>query len=251
MKRVLCPLPAYGFDPTETAIPWKILTEGGVQIVFATPDGQVPAGDEAMLTGDGLGIWKRVLRARHDAADAYGEMTQAASFNQPAKYSDIIADDFDALLLPGGHDKRVRDFLESTVLQEAIAEFFTSGKPVAAICHGVVAAARSKDPKTGRSVLHGYRTTSLLKSQEMLAFNMTRLWLKDYYLTYPGLTVEDEVKATLADYSQFEHGPTPLGRDMPSKLSRGFFVRDRNYLSARWPGDVYSFALEFERMLAE
>ncbi len=222
-----------------------------MQIVFATPDGHVSTGDEAMLSGDGLGIWKHVLKARRDAVDAYGEMIQAGSFNQPVKYADIRADEFDALLLPGGHDKRVKDFLESTVLQEAIAEFFTSNKPVAAICHGVVAAARSKYPKTGKSVLHGYRTTSLLKSQEMLAFNMTRLWLKDYYLTYPDLTVEDEVTAALADPSQFEQGPSPLGRDMPSKLSRGFCVRDRNYLSARWPGDVYNFSLEFERMLAE
>ena len=251
MKRVLCPLPAYGFDPTETAIPWKILTEGGVQIVFATPVGQVSIGDEVMLSGDGLGIWKHILKARRDAVDAYGEMIQVAFFKQPTAYADIRTDEFDALLLPGGHDKRVKDFLESSVLQQAIAEFFVDGKPVAAICHGVVAAARSKDPESGRSVLNGYRTTSLLKSQEMLAFNMTRLWLKDYYLTYPGLTVEDEVTAALAGPDQFERGPNPLGRDGPLSLSRGFFVRDRNYLSARWPGDAYSFSLEFARMLAE
>ena len=251
MKRVLCPLPAYGFDPTETAIPWKILTEDGAQIVFATPDGQSSTGDEAMLSGGGLGIWKHILKTRRDAVDAYGVMVQTKSFKQPIAYADIQPDEFDALLLPGGHDKRVKDFLESSVLHQAIAEFFISNKPVAAICHGVVAAARSNNPKTGRSVLHGYRTTSLLKSQEMLAFNMTRLWLKDYYLTYPGLTVEDEVKAALAALGQFEHGPNPVGRDSSSNLSRGFFVRDRNYLSARWPGDAYSFSLEFARMLAE
>jgi len=33
-------------------------------------------------------------------------------------------------------------------------------------------------------------------------------------------------------------------------LGRGFVVQDRNYLSARWPGDAYSFALKYIEMLA-
>jgi protease I len=32
-------------------------------------------------------------------------------------------------------------------------------------------------------------------------------------------------------------------------LQRGFTVLDANYLSARWPGDAYSFALAFIDML--
>jgi len=39
-------------------------------------------------------------------------------------------------------------------------------------------------------------------------------------------------------------------RDGGSKLG-GFVVRDRNYLSARWPGDIYSFSLEFINMVHE
>jgi protease I len=32
-------------------------------------------------------------------------------------------------------------------------------------------------------------------------------------------------------------------------LDRGFVVQDRNYLSARWPGDVYSLTLELLKMM--
>jgi putative intracellular protease/amidase len=32
-------------------------------------------------------------------------------------------------------------------------------------------------------------------------------------------------------------------------LTRGFSVVDRNYVSARWPGDAYSFALAFLKLL--
>jgi len=124
-------------------------------------------------------------------------------------------------------------------------------KPVAAICHGVVLAARSIDPDTKKSVISDYKTTCLLKSQEMAGYNLTRLWLKDYYLTYPGLTVEDEVKSVLTNTDNFLLGPKPVLRDDMAHLQRGFTVRDRNYLSARWPGDAYNFSLAFIEMLEE
>lgn len=202
-----------------------------------------------MLTGDGLGIWKPTLRARQDAVVACREMDGDAAFCNPLKYADLEAGDFDAIYLPGGHDKRVKDFLESPLLQRLVADFFAAEKPVAAICHGVVLAARSKNCVTGRSVIYDYKTTALLKSQERLAYNMTRLWMQDYYLTYPEMTVEDEVRSVLSDGRNFVSGPQPILRDSIDHLGRGFAVRDRNYLSARWPGDVYNISLKFEEML--
>jgi protease I len=152
---------------------------------------------------------------------------------------------------PGGHDKGVKEYLESEVLHQCIVQFFAASKPVAAICHGVVAAARSIDPVTYTSVLHSYKTTALLKAQELGAYNLTRLWLGDYYRTYPGTTVEDEVTAALADPNNFVKGKQPRFRDDAQHLERGFSLRDRNYLSARWPGDAYSFSLAFVSMLQE
>ncbi len=182
---------------------------------------------------------------------AYEEMEKSASFSDPLKYSDLKQENFDAILLPGGHDKGVKEYLESTLLQKLIVDFFSLQKPVAAICHGVVLVARSIDPNTKKSVIYNYKTTSLLKSQELLAFNMTKLWLKDYYLTYPEITVEDEVRAALCDKNNFIKGPPPLLRDDLDHLERGFFVMDRNYLSARWPGDAYHFSLEFIKMVRQ
>ena len=100
-------------------------------------------------------------------------------------------------------------------------------------------------------MIYNYKTTALLKYQELLAYNLTRLWLKDYYLTYPGLTTEDEVKSVLSNQNNFIKGPTPLQKDSRQNLSKGFVVKDRNYLSARWPGDIYTFSLEFIKMLQE
>ena len=246
---VLIPLPTYGSDPTEVAIPWKIFTGNGVNVVFATPDGDIATTDTLMLEGKGLGIWKSILRARKDAVDAYVEMAACDAYCQPLKYADALEAEFDAIFLPGGHDKGVREYLESEVLQSLVAAFFVAGKPVGAICHGVVLAARSTYPDTGKSVLHDYRTTALLKSQELSAYKLTRMWLRDYYLTYPGKTVEDEVRSVLRDPKQFERGPTPVFRDSLEHLGRGFVVQDRNYLSARWPGDAYSISVKMIEML--
>ena len=57
MARVLIPIPRRDFDPTETAVPWRVLTERGHEVVFATPDGSAGRADELMLTGEGLDLW--------------------------------------------------------------------------------------------------------------------------------------------------------------------------------------------------
>jgi len=249
MKKVLLPLPSYGFDPTEAAIPWKILTDQGRDVAFATPTGSIPEPDISMLTGARLGILKPILRAKQTAIDAFHKMEKSEAFKNPIRYQDMNASNFDGLLLSGGHDKRIKEYLESPLVQNTIVSFFNEQKPVGAICHGVIAVARSIDPNTGKSVLHGRKTTALLKSQELLAYNLTRLWLKDYYLTYPGLTVEDEVKSVLSDPNNFFEGPKPILRDDLDHLNRAFVVQDNNYLSARWPGDAHKFSLEFSKML--
>jgi putative intracellular protease/amidase len=249
MKSILIPLPTYGFDPSEVAIPWKLLTEKNIEVVFITPEGRKASADSLMLTGDQLGIFSKTLKARNDATEAYYEMIKSAAFCRPLSYSDVYENDFDGIILPGGHDKSVKEYLESRELQKLIVEFFKTKKSVAAICHGVVLVARSIDPVTNKSVINTYKTTALLKSQERLAYNLTRLWVNDYYLTYPGLTVEDEVTAALVDKQNFVKGSLPLLRDDRNHLKRGFVCVDRNYISARWPGDIYQFTLKLVESL--
>ncbi len=248
---ILIPLPSYGFDPTEAAVPWKLLQANGFGVTFATPKGQIARGDEIMLTGKGLRVFSRLLKAREDAIAAYKEMEQSQAFRHPISYSAIDPDLFDAVYLPGGHDKGVREYLESPILQSLLPYFFSKKKKVGAICHGVLLLARSKEPQSGKSVLYTYQTTALLKSQELLAYHLTKRWLGDYYRTYPETTVEDEVKSALQSPQQFVSGPKPVFRDTKNNTRHGFSLRDKNYLSARWPGDIYNFTFSFMRLLTE
>jgi putative intracellular protease/amidase len=236
------------FDPSEVAVPWKILRDGGINVVFATDSGMPGVADPRMFSGEGLGLLKTLLIAQKGAREAYQQMLHDPAFQNPISYEDIKSDQYDGLVLPGGHAKGIKPYLESEVLQQTIAAFFAKDKPIGAICHGVVAVCRAKNLDTGKSVLFGRKTTALLKRQELLAWQLTRLNLGDYYRTYPE-TVEDEVVASLESPNDFTQGPLPVLRDNMNNLSRGFILRDKNYLSARWPGDVHSFGLEFLKMV--
>ncbi len=248
--KVLIATSTTDFDPTEVAIPWKILSEAGIDVHFATDTGNMGAADANLLHGDYFGMVAKLLIARQDAQDAYGAMITDPNFQNPMEYAAIKMDDFDGLILPGGHAKGIKIYLESEILRGHIAAFFAADKPVGAICHGVIAACRTLDETTGKSVLHGRKTTALLKRQELTAYNITKHTMQDYYLTYP-TPVEDEVRASLASPDDFLKGKNPIFRDSMQKLKRGFTVRDGNYISARWPGDIYNFSLGFLEMLQE
>ena len=283
--KILCPLPRRDFDPTEAAVSWKILREAGHEIIFATPDGQPAQADPIMISGEGLDVWgfipglKKIrliglmLRAHAPARAAYAEMQQDAHYGSPLRYDQVGVSAFDALLLPGGHAKGMREYLESPVLHATVAGFFDSGKPVAAVCHGVVLAARSISKKTGKSALYGRKTTALTWKLEKSGWDLSRFfarfWDPGYYRTYeedreqpPGyMSVQQEVTRALASPEDFldvaadapnrSQKASGLFRDSDSNDKPAWVVRDGNYVSARWPGDVHTFAKTFAAMLAE
>lgn len=247
MATVLIPIPETDFDPTETGVPWRTLRQKGHRIVFATPNGNAGRADQRMISGEGLGIFAALMKADENGRSAYREMSQSEEFQRPLGYGDIQAENFDGLVLPGGHAPGMRPYLESGPIQSIVSGFFARGQPVGAICHGVVLAARSRRTD-GKSVLYGKKTTALTKFMELSGWMLTCLYLGNYFRTYP-VTVEDEVRAALAARDDFIRGPISFARDAPGSLRIGFTVRDGNYLSARWAGDAHRFANDFASML--
>lgn len=141
--RVLVLLPSHDFDPTEAAVPSLALADAGHQVTFSTPQGQQAKGDPIMVTNKGLWLLAGVLPADKNGKKAYQRLLSLPSFQRPVPWSSLDASPYDALLLPGGHAKGgMRQYLESEKLQAVTAHFFDH-KPVAAICHGLVLAARS------------------------------------------------------------------------------------------------------------
>jgi putative intracellular protease/amidase len=276
MGTVLIPIPDRDFDPTEVAVSWQVLRANGHRVVFTTESGNPGVADEIMVTGRGLDFWSaipvlgaltvvgRALRANKDARLAYREMLQAPEFQHPSRWSEASLDGVDALLLPGGHRARgMRSYIDSKALQRLVVDAFARGLNVAAICHGVLLAARSVDPTTGHSVLYGRRTTALTWALERTAWRIsrfTRFWDGDYYRTYTEeagqasgyMSVQSEVTRALknpTDFFDVERGSPHwrmksfgLARDTATDSRPAFVVDDGKYVSARWPGDTHTFA---------
>lgn len=245
MARVLMPLPDNDFDVTETAVPWRLLTRDGHDVVFATErGGAAPAGDQLLLDGS-LGK----LGPAAEARAWYDEMAASPAFRDPLAWSEIEPEKLDGLVLAGGHAPGMKQYLGSSLLQEKVGAFWRTGRPVGAICHGVIVLARTRD-ESGKSVLHGARTTCLPKYMERGAWLLTRWKLGRYYRTYDEY-VEDEVKGALAaPKAQFARGPMVLSkRGTETDDAAAFVVEDGRYVSARWPGDAYLFAKRFAARL--
>lgn len=238
--RVLVPLPDVDFDTTEVAVPWRLLSDAGHEVVFATErGGSAPSCDRRLL--DGVLFGK--LGAEPEPIAFYNAMSRTDAFGSPVSWLDLDVTAYDGLLLAGGHAPGMRQYLGSAELQASIGQFWETGKPVGAICHGVLVLARSKDPH-GFSVLANRRTTCLPKYMERGGYLLTAWKLGRYYRTYP-LYVEDEVVANLSSSDQFERGPRETKRGTRTDHTHAFVVEDGNYVSARWPGDSYLFAERF------
>jgi putative intracellular protease/amidase len=276
MGTVLIPIPDRDFDPTEVAVSWRVLTNNGHRVIFATESGTPGVADDIMVTGRGLDFWSSLpmlgtipvlglmLRANKDGRSAYEAMLRSAEYQDPVSWTQATLDRIDALLLPGGHRARgMRDYIDSEILQRLVVDAFARGMIVAAICHGVLLAARSVDPGTGHSVLYGRKTTALTWALERTAWNLTRVtrfWDPNYYRTYteepgqPGgyMSVQSEVTRALAnptDFCDVARGSprwrlktSGMVRDTATDSRAAFVVDDGNYVSARWPGDTHTFA---------
>ena len=257
--RVLICMADNGQDPTECAVPWKILTDAGFAVDFATEKGAIPSADQ-LLVKDSL--FKMVLvRANYHLGtscvltimlqgpkktwtDIYHQMTDSAPFKNPNSWS---ADDFsflpyDAVIFPGGHDKPIKSYLESDSLHAHLKQYWpltkrasetsdpASGhrRVVGAICHGVLV-------PTFAGLLHDVETTTLPQWLEGTGQAIGALWGRgQYYRTYDKWTWQGVVGA-LKDPSQYKKGPMGPG---------AFAHTDPTYayVSARWPADAELFA---------
>lgn len=237
VPQILIPLPDHDFDPTESATPWKMCTERGWKVHFATEHGNVPAADHRLLKGPLLGP----LGAGPKALKAYRQMTQDPAYQHPIPYADIQPAQYVGLILPGGHAPGMKQYLESPVLQEKVFQFWKQGAVIGAICHGVLVAARTIDPETGRSILYGSKVTALTRDLEMAGFALTFWLLGRRYRTYP-CYVADEVRGVLERPQDFQVGRSML---VP------FAYRDGRLVTARWPLDATLFTRLFIQNIDE
>lgn len=145
-------LVADGFEQVEMTEPRKALDQAGAQTILISPnEGKVKA-------------WQHT-----DWGDEF-------SVDMPLQRAD--ADDFDALMLPGGVINPDKLRIQPQAV-EFVREFFEAGKPVAAICHGPWTLIEA-------NVLHG-RTITSYPSLKTDLENAGAHWVDEESVTDQGL----------------------------------------------------------------
>lgn len=141
--------------------------------------------------------------AKKVVINKYASMVVSEEFLNPLAWTapDFSLDDYQMVLFPGGHDKGIRQMIDSPVVHGLVIDFFPktkkpSNKAVAAICHGVMALSNATD-FNGKRPIHKCTTTALPAFMETLIYWGTFLVLGDYYKTYGSGSenVEDSVRS--------------------------------------------------------
>jgi putative intracellular protease/amidase len=134
-------------------------------------------------------------------------MAKTAEFLHPLSWSspDFSLDSYNLVFFPGGHEKGVRQIIDSSIIHKQLGEYFPatkkpSKKIVAAICHGVMVLSEAQNSE-GTSIIHECDTTTLPARFEQVAFWGTRVFLGDYYKTYG--VGSDDVEASVRLSSLF------------------------------------------------
>src|SRR5579859_1101792 len=161
-----------GFWLEEFAAPYFTFLDAGAAVTVASPKGGQPPLDPVSDTPEGQTELTR--RFKQDPA------AQAVLANT-VRLSDVKASDYDAVFYPGGHGP-MWDLAEDPRSIALIEELYSSGKPVAGVCHapGVLHRVQFQ----GQPIVKGKRVTGFTNGEEE-AVHLTKV--------VPFL-VEDELK---------------------------------------------------------
>lgn len=144
-----------GFWLEEFAAPYYVFHDAGLKITLASPKGGQPPLDPKSDEPDAQTDDTRRFRSDSAAQELLANTE---------KLENIHADDYDAVLYPGGHGP-LWDLAEDPHSIKLIEQFWAAGKPVAAVCHapGVLRKVTKPD---GSPLVKGKRVTGFTNSEE-------------------------------------------------------------------------------------
>ena len=170
-----------GFWLEEFASPYYVFKDANADITLASPDGGQPPLDPKSDAPD----------FQTDATQRFKDDTDAqVALANTVKLADVSAEDYDAVFYPGGHGP-LWDLSEDSHSIALIESIYTSGKPVAAVCHAPAVLRHTKAPD-GSPLVQGKSVTGFSNTEEE-AVQLTGV--------VPFL-LEDELKAKGGNYSR-------------------------------------------------
>ncbi|WP_271768619.1 type 1 glutamine amidotransferase domain-containing protein [Aquimarina algiphila] len=144
-----------GFWIEEFATPYYLLKDKGVKITIASPKGGQPPIDPKSASSDFETESTKRFASDKETQEILAKTVQLETVNHS---------DFDAVFYPGGHGP-LWDLAEDKNSIALIESFYTSNKPVAAVCHAPAVFKHTKNTD-GSSLVNGKKVTGFTNSEE-------------------------------------------------------------------------------------
>lgn len=138
----------------ELASPYYVFQKEGCDITIISPEGGEVDIDPTSINEDNITVNAKRFLSDEDAMQALAD-TQSAVDTNPNNY--------DAVYFAGGHGT-MWDFTDEPVTQ-LVESFYANNKPVASVCHGVVALVPAMDEQ-GDPVVKGKTLTCFTDAEE-------------------------------------------------------------------------------------
>lgn len=161
-----------GVHLEEYAVPYLIFEATGYKITTASPKGGLSPVDESSMSCSNPQEWDRCIKI----------------LRETKKLSELDFCQYDAIYFPGGHGPMF-DIANDEDVKSAVEDFYFRQKPIAAICHGVVALINAKD-KNQNPIVKNRKITSFTNKEE------TIVKLQEYV----PFSLEDKLRELGADF---------------------------------------------------
>ncbi|MBL7847665.1 MAG: alpha/beta fold hydrolase [Cyclobacteriaceae bacterium] len=180
-----------GVWAAEVTHPYWEFSEAGYTVDIASPDG-------GPVKFDGFSDPEDV--SKYSAFDLISlgfkkDPAKMALLENTLKLSTVNPADYKALFICGGQGP-MYTFIDNTELHKFFADFYLTGKPAAAICHGTAILLKTKLPN-GKFLVEGKRWTGFASSEEQYADNFVGMKIQPF-------RIEDEARKM--PNSRFEVG---------------------------------------------
>jgi putative intracellular protease/amidase len=200
---------ATGYWAEDLVVIHDKLVKAGCAVDIATPEGRTPTVDPRSISP--------ILVASEAMRFANYLMAISASLESPLKLSEVNIENYDAMVIPGGHGP-VEDLHKDSAMGRLLFAAESAGKIIASVCHGPAALLSATDSE-GKWLFAGRRMTAFSDDEEVeFGTEDNAPWLLADRLRHSG--------------ARYECGPN----------WRSFVVQDGNLISGQNPASSRAVA---------
>ena len=149
-----------GFWASELIHPYHEFINHGIDVTIASPEGGKVELDRLSDPRDesGYSSWDQL------SLSYLQDREFSKLLNQTVSISELNPDDFDAIIVAGGQSPMFT-FEDEKGLHTFFSNFYRSGKPTAALCHGVAVLCWAEDDE-GEPIVKGKKVTGFSNPEE-------------------------------------------------------------------------------------